>query len=324
MSKIEVNIISRSEDLPEFVGEGSFFHSPELFRIIEQTPGQQPYMAIAMNDGRIEGRLLITLRRRGSWLPPYLFTQARAYGEGDYADCADREAVFSYMLEALCHMLRGKLCLYIEFSDLSTKMFGYGRFRASGFFPVHWMKIHNSLHSMPPVERLLSRAVHHLDNARRAGLDVSPACTDDDIRAVVRMMHGYTTLHIRRYIPHFSMFSRLQASGRGDVYITREGNRIIGGCVCVYSGCDSYLWYLTACDKLHMKRTYAITVWTAISKAYDAGYRHINFMDVGLPFRRHPLREFILTFGGKPVGTYRWFRCTISWINKILTWLYRE
>ena len=48
------------------------------------------------------------------------------------------------------------------------------------------------------------------------------------------------------------------------------------------------------------------------------------FMDVGLPFSKNPFREFILRFGGKEQSTYRWFRFSIRWVNKLLRWLYRE
>lgn len=323
MSTLKVDIISKSKDLPP-LSAGSFFHSPELFRIIEQTSGQRPYMFVARNGNVVVGRLLVMLRRRGSLLPPYLFTQARAYGDGEYASGINREEVFGFMLRAVERFVKRKLCLYIEFSDLRTKMFGYAKFRSCGFFPVRWMEIRNSLHSMEPSLRLLPRAVRHLDNAHRAGLETSLANNEEDIHEIVSMLRGHTTLKLRRYIPDFSMFIRMHEQGFCDVFVTREGSRIVGGCVCVNTNGNCYLWYLTTRNKLHQKRTYALTIWTAIERAYSSGMRHICFMDVGLPFRHHPLREFFLSFGGKPVGTYRWFRCTIDWINSLLSWLYRE
>jgi hypothetical protein len=45
---------------------------------------------------------------------------------------------------------------------------------------------------------------------------------------------------------------------------------------------------------------------------------------VGLPFRKNTFRDFILRFGGKPVSTFRWFRCSIRWINSLLKWIYRD
>lgn len=323
MNDTNVVIISRSEELP-VIDCGNFFHSTELFKIIEQTPGQRPYMAIARQGGRIVGHILIMLRRRGAWIPPYLFTQARVYGEGEYADGVDREEVFGLMLAAVTKFMRRKQCLYIEFSDMGTKMFGYAKFRSCGFFPIHWMEIHNSLHSMDPYERLLPRALKHIGNARKAGLETTQVQSDKEIRQLAKIMKGHTALKVRRYIPDVSMFKKLHESGRCNIFVTRDGDRIIGGCICVYSDRNCYLWYLAALSKLHIKRTYAITLWTTLQYAYNKGCQHLYFLDVGLPFRRHPLREFILSFGGKPVGTYRWFRCSISWINSALSWFWRE
>jgi hypothetical protein len=47
-------------------------------------------------------------------------------------------------------------------------------------------------------------------------------------------------------------------------------------------------------------------------------------MDVGLPFRHNPYRDFILSFGGKEVSTLRWFRINFRWANKLASWLWRE
>jgi len=323
MEATDVVIISKSEDLPHIVSD-NFFHSPELFKIIEQTPGQHPYMAIAMRGGAIIGHMLVMLRRRGSLIPPYLFSQARAYGEGEYAPGIDKEEVFGLLLVAVEKKMRRKLCLYTEFSDLGSKMFGYAKFRSCGFFPVHWMEIRNSLHGKDPLERLLPRAQKHLNNAYNAGLEAVPAQTKEDVREVMKMLRGYTTLKIRRYIPDISMFNRLYETGHCTIFTTRYESRIVGGCICMNSGSDTFLWYLTARSKLHLKRIYAITLWAALRHAQAIGSKHLCFMDVGLPFSHHPLREFILSFGGKPVGTYRWFRCSIGWINSILSWLFRE
>lgn len=323
MGDIDVSIIGKSGDLPVLKGD-NFFHSTELFKIVEQTPGQSPYMVIAMQDGRIIGHMLVTLRRRGSLIPPYLFSQARAYGEGVYAPDVDREQVFGLLLAAIERRMRRKLCLYTEFSDLGTKMFGYAQFRACGFFPVHWMEIRNSLHGLKPSDRLLPKAVKHIDNATHAGLETTLTDTEEGIGELVKMLRGYTTLKIRRYIPDVSMFLRLQRSGHCDIFLTRDEGRIVGGCVCVNSAESSYLWYLTARSKLHLRRTYAMTLWAVLQHEHSVGRQHLCFMDVGLPFKSNPLRELILSFGGKPIGTYRWFHCNVKWINTLLSWFWRE
>ena len=54
-----------------------------------------------------------------------------------------------------------------------------------------------------------------------------------------------------------------------------------------------------------MRKTYALqypgvlAVWKALEDAHQRGFRHMEFMDVGLPFRKHGYRDFVLRFGGK-------------------------
>ena len=99
----------------------------------------------------------------------------------------------------------------------------------------------------------------------------------------------------------------------------------IGCAACVYSQGNAYLWYLASKRKsFPMQHPNLMTVWHALQYSHSHGYQHIYFLDVGLPFSHNPYREFILRFGGKPASTYRWFRCSLKWVNKILNWLYRE
>ncbi len=320
---IEVVIVTKSERLPQLECD-NFFHSTDLFRMVEQASGQKPYMVIAFDSGTPVAHMLVTLNRRGSLIPPYLFTQGRVYGEGEYAQGYDKEELFGVMLGKITKELFSKLCLYIEFSDISTKMFGYRRFRENGFFPVHWMEIHNSLHSMRPEDRLCGKIRKHLSGAMTSNIETRITNNRECLDGFVRILKNRASMKIRRYIPDKKLFMEILESGRGDLFTAWEKGKMTGGCICVYSGKNSYLWYLASKNKIHKKRTNAITVWTAIKHAYDNSYRHIYFMDVGLPFRKNKYREFILSFGGKPVGKYRWFRFSLKWINKILSWSYRD
>ena len=324
LGTIETQIITRSEELPE-MASGDFFHSRDMFEMAERTPGQTPFMVVARhNDGTIAGHLLATLRRRGSLIPPYLFTQGRVYGCGVYADGADKEAVFRAMLAAITSKLRDKMCLYIEFSNLTHKMFGYKDFREQGYFPVHWMAVHISLHSKDPRERLTTRVATRIERARDAGVDTRVMEHYDDFAAFYKLLKNYFTLRLRRYLPPEKQLYEMGDNANSRIFITRFKGKVIGGCVCVYSGSDAYLWYMAAKNKSHPKLHPATsTVWAAIDYAYKHGYAHIHFMDVGLPFRKNPYRDFILSFGGKPVSTYRWFRFTFPLLNNVLRWIYR-
>lgn len=70
MNSVSVRIISKSEELPEFTCN-NFFHSIELFKILERTPAHTPYMALAVHkDGHVLGHILAIVRRRGALLHP--------------------------------------------------------------------------------------------------------------------------------------------------------------------------------------------------------------------------------------------------------------
>ena len=57
MNSVSVRIISKSEELPEFTCN-NFFHSIELFKILERTPAHTPYMALAVHkDGHVLGHI---------------------------------------------------------------------------------------------------------------------------------------------------------------------------------------------------------------------------------------------------------------------------
>ena len=117
-------------------------------------------MVLAINhEKRILAHLLGIVRYRSSLLPPYLYMHCRILGEGVYSynhEGYTDNQLFGLMIDELRNCL-GNRVLYIEISHLSHKMFGYRELRKRMFFPVHWMSIHNSLHSHKPEERISKR-----------------------------------------------------------------------------------------------------------------------------------------------------------------------
>lgn len=322
--ELRVSIIAKSKDLP-YMTCSSFFHSTELFRIVEKTPGQQPYMVIVRRGNTVIAHMLATLRRRGSLVPPYLFSQGRVYGEGEYTEGEDKDALFELMLKAITRKLRRKMCLYIEFSDLSQKMFGYRILRSQGYFPIQWMEIHNSLHSLSPKERINEKTLQRIERAQEAGVVSEEVQTDEEINSFYRLLSRFFSLKVRRYLPPKKMFELLHTTGNARLFVTKHKNKVIGGSCCIYSKNNVYLWYMASKRKSHPTLyPSAVTIWGAITDAYEQEKWHIYFMDVGLPFKKNRYRDFILSFGGKEVGTYRWFRFSLPWLNRLIGWFYRE
>lgn len=107
------------------------------------------------------------------------------------------------------------------------------------------------------------------------------------------------------------------------IFLVKYKDKIIGGSVCVFSNGNAYLWFSGG-----MRKTYAflypgvLAVWAALTYAREEGYEHFEFMDAGLPFKKHGYREFILRFGGKQSSTRRWFRFRWKWLNNLLCRMY--
>ena len=332
---MKVTIYEKTSQLPELLPNTGFFHSRELMELCEQTPRQRPFMAVVSDgEGQTIACLLAVERSRRSWFPPYLYRHVRILGEGAYRDMQKAETagaepvsknmLFSMMIDALTRRL-GHRTLYMEVSNLYQKMFGYAPLRAAGFFPVKWMNVHNSLHSKTPEERINARQLKRVKYGIEHGVTTKAVETEEEFKAFMRLLRHHHWLKPRRYVPVDAFFRGMMDHQHCTLFISQFNGHVVGCSCLVYAEGDAYLWYSASRRKsfvtLHPN---AVTYWNTIQYAYKSGCQHIRFMDVGLPFRRNPYRDFILSFGGKEVSTYRWFRISIGWINRLASWLWRE
>jgi hypothetical protein len=149
--------------------------------------------------------------------------------------------------------------------------------------------------------------------------------TDKEFKAFMKLLRHHHWLKPRRYVPHKDFFHAMMEQQRCTLFLTQYNGHVVGCSCLVYAEGDAYLWYSASRRKsfatLHPN---AVTYWNTIVYAHNKGVQHVRFMDVGLPFRRSPYREFILSFGGKEVSTFRWFRISIGWVNRLASWLWRE
>ena len=149
--------------------------------------------------------------------------------------------------------------------------------------------------------------------------------TDADFGAFSKLLRRHNWLKPKRYIPSDAFFQAIRERGNGSLSLTRYHGHVIGCSAVVYSQRQAYLWYCAFRRKSYARlHPDLLTIWHAIKSAHAEGYEHIYFMDVGLPFRKNRFRDFILRFGGKPTSTYRWFHCAIPWVNRLLSWVYRD
>ena len=310
--------------MPE-LHKGSYFHSRELMEVLEQVPRQRPYMVVVTDEeGRELSHMLGIVRYRTLILPPYLLIHCRILGEGVYADPTTKDQLLGEMLNALTHKLDNRV-LYIEVSNMSQKMMGYKQLRQAGYYPVNWMSIHNSLHRHAPEERITEKLQRRIDQAHERGVRTELVKTEDDFKAFSRLRRKHHIMKPKRYIPDDIFFKKAMDQDGAELFVTKYHGWVIACAAVAYSEGDAYLWYSAFRRKtFHKLHPDTMVVWDVMKHAYEKGCQHMRFMDVGLPYGKNPYREFILRFGGKEQSTYRWFRFSIRWVNKLLAWIYRE
>lgn len=317
----------RGNQIPDLPGSNTF-HSTELFHIYEATPGYTPVLIVASEQNRPVAKLLAALRKSVRLFPPAIIKRCEIYGTGEYFDPqSDKEAIFSDMLKRLTdEALRDSFL--IEFRNLENALFGYKAFRANHYFAVNWLRVRNSLHSVDRVEERFSPSrIRQVKKGLKNGAYVREAHTSEEIKQFALMRHKVYSSKIRRHFPSMSFFQHLANKMLDDqhsrIFIVIYKDKIIGGSACIYSDDNAYLWFSGGMRKTHaLQYPGILAVWKALDDAKQRGYRHLEFMDVGLPFRKHGYREFVLRFGGKQISTRRWFRFRWKWLNWVLNKIY--
>ena len=269
MKGITTTIFTRLEDLPA-ISDNNFFHSRVLFAISAKTPRMKPYMVVCTDEsGNVLSQLLAIVRYRTSILPPYFFMHCRVMGEGEYAQSEWRkEDLLGEMLQAITKKMSNKT-LYIEFSHLTQKTFGHKYFRQLGFFPVHWMSIHNSLHSRLPEERITEKMQQRIDNAYARGVTTGEVESDEDFKAFSKLLRQHHWFKPKRYIPDNQFFVEAAKTDSCRLFITKYQQHVIGCSACVYSQGDAFLWYAAFRRKTYvMLHPDTLTIWHTIKYAH--------------------------------------------------------
>ena len=66
-----------------------------------------------------------------------------------------------------------------------------------------------------------------------------------------------------------------------------------------------------------------MAIWAAITDAYKNKYDHFEFLEArSLPYFHRKFIGTLLNYGGKQVGTLRWYHFKWNWLNKILRAIY--
>ena len=141
----------KGSDIPDLPGN-NFFHSKELFLLYEATPSYTPIYIVATEEQKTLAKILVVIRKNTSLIPFSILNRCDVYGTGEYLDdTIDKETLFGEMLSHFTKEIFREASI-IEFRNLNNSLFGYKHFRSNHYFPVNWLRVHNSLHSVKSVD----------------------------------------------------------------------------------------------------------------------------------------------------------------------------
>lgn len=300
-------------------------------------------MLVAYSGEKPVGKLLCIIRQM-SWLAG-MRRKCTVYGTGEYflssddtpdsnSDSGNKETshcrpedIFGEFLNYFTSRYMENLFI-VEFRNIEESLFGYKYFRRNEYFPIKWLRVVNSIHHKTIDKWMSTSRKKQIQTGLKNGARTGIAVSESEVRAFVSMLKNYYTSKIYRYFPDFKFFLLLQKERVGNkeigkIFTVSYKNRIIGGSVCIFSGDTAYMMFSGG-----MRKSYpilypgVIAVWTAMEYSRNHGYRHFEFIDAGLPFKKYGYRDFILRFGGKQLSTRRWYRISWKWLNKLLIRFY--
>lgn len=316
------------ENVPEDTGT-NIFHSKTLFTLYEATAGYTPILIIATLEGKEVARLLATIRHNTKGLLSSFVKRCEVFGYGYYQEEGNqREEIFGEMLEHLTNEVLDR-CFLIEFRNLDNGLFGYRLFRQNLYFPLHWLRVRNSLHKLSHIDEFYTPSrIRQIKKGLQNGSVISTVQNIQEVNDFSRMLSKNYSSHIRKHFPNEDFFRQFYtifiSNGLGQIHLIKHNNRIIGGAVCIYSKSEAYLLFYGGMAKSHLKQhPCVLAVYAALLDAWQRGIRHLEFLDSGMPYQRHGYSSFILSFGGRQISTRRWFRFRWNYLNRFLTFLYR-
>ncbi|MFA6873252.1 MAG: GNAT family N-acetyltransferase [Bacteroidaceae bacterium] len=332
MMELQLRTYTKSADIPDLPITNVFYRK-ELFQVYECTPHYKPILIVVAaakekEDGKVLSALLGVVHRGENWRS--LLRRCEVYGTGEYftEDADFQEELFGMMLAELTNEAIKKAWM-ISFRNLEDPLFGYREFRQQKYFSIKWMRVLNKFSLM---KEIIETANHsrrrQIRKALHSSCKIEEATSREDINAFSIMLRRNYSSKVRRHFPSIRFFEefykKLSKEKMGSIYIVRYHEHIIGGSVVLYNKDRAYLIFNGGMNRTcKSKYPGVLSVWKALHEARARGCHDFEYIDAGLPFRTHGLRDFALRFGARPQSSRRWFRLRINWLNSLLTLIYR-
>jgi hypothetical protein len=326
VSHLKISTYTSSKNLPGTKGENTF-HSEALFRVYEAAKGFTPIYFVAKRNQKIVARLLAIRLCTFHFFKVPLIHKVYIFGNGEYFEDKIEEAdLFGEFLPYITKQLHNHASV-IEFRNLSKGLFAYKYFRKNYYFPINWLCVRNSLHSDKLWDRISDSRKRQIKKGLNYGAQISEAKNMDEIHQLYRLLRKNYSAKFIRTLPSLSFFTyyfeQNELKPLFKTFLVKYRDNIIGASIVICSKKDMHILYSGGLSKSYYKlHPGVLAVWGAMEYGKKNNFQHLEFMNVGVPFRRHGYRQFISLFGGKQTSTRRWYRIKWKFLNKIAAKIY--
>lgn len=286
--------------------QSNIFHTPEMFRVFEQTKGFVPELWAVIDSQQGIQCLFIPIQNTvlGGVLQ-YFSTRAVSYGSVLCAQGAGGGEAISLLLKAYNNEKKGVLFTELrnqaDLSDVQPSL------NQNGFIYEDHLNFIFDLTKSPDKlwENIRSNARRNIKKAERSDVSIEEM---DDVR---KLSDAYQILdqvysRIQVPLPDFSMFEAgfelLRPKGMMKLLIAKLGDEPIGTlALLIHRGTITY-WYTGILREYASYRAGDLLVWYSLNFGSQAGYHKFDFGGGGKPDEEYGVRNFKAKFGGELVN----------------------
>lgn len=304
-----VNEINRSA-WSEFVAahpKGNVFQTPEMYDCYVATPGYEPHVLAAMQDGQMVGIMLYVIMREKGIKAHF---SARSIIQGAPLAAGDKEETIVAMLQAYEQQLPSDV-IYTQVRNHYEMLTVNDAFQACGYrFESHL----NFLVTLDTEEQMWNRIgkgrIKQIKKAQKNNLTVDVYRGQEVTPSLVHEgYHVIEQVYQRAGLPLTDVQQILAVAGCGllVMYVVRNADGKMLGCRFGIAYRDSiYGWYAGSYQEYYSLFPNDILIWETLRWGAANGYKVFDYGGAGEPNKPYGVRKFKQQMGGTLVNFGRY------------------
>ncbi|MCW5921952.1 MAG: GNAT family N-acetyltransferase [Saprospiraceae bacterium] len=307
----EAGLLEAFGDFMRAHPHGNFFQSATFFEFIEDVPGYQPFLLVAISDkGSIAGSLLGVFQTNGTGVKSWLSRRLIVWGGPIVVpvSTAQTQSVTRGLLDEMKKHANSR-SIYIEFRNFFDTAALRKTFEQSGFvFKPHLNYLVKCDDEAAAKKRMSSSRTRQIKSSVKMGAEIMEARSEEDVVAFYKILHQLYKEKVRKPLPSHELFLKFWQKGIGKTFVVLHEEKVVGGIMCpVFENKVIYEWYVCGMDGLAQGlHPSVLATWAPIEFGCRNGFEHFDFMGAGKPDEDYGVREFKARFGGDEVAYGRY------------------